>query len=83
MPSFNRPVTLVIVSKSTLQAKSLNKYPTRVLSGVKFMIGQIGTAKAATVFLKGLGEDKDIADMVFVTTGKPQPACAALHGYKS
>lgn len=44
------------------------------------MIGQIGTAKAATTFLEGVGNNKEIEDMVFVTSGKPQPALAALHG---
>jgi hypothetical protein len=44
------------------------------------MIGQIGTGKAAATFLKGVGNNKDIEDMVFVTSGTPQPALAALHG---
>jgi ribose 5-phosphate isomerase len=44
------------------------------------MIGQIGTGKAAAAFLEGMGKNKDIADMVFVTSGKPQPALAALRG---
>ncbi|KAJ7476924.1 hypothetical protein B0H11DRAFT_1304612 [Mycena galericulata] len=35
---------------------------------VKFMIGQIGTAKSAAAFLQGVGKNKDIADMVFVTS---------------
>ncbi|KAF8340044.1 hypothetical protein F5887DRAFT_919578 [Amanita rubescens] len=35
---------------------------------VKFMIGRIGTGKAAATFLKGVGNNKDIEDMVFVTS---------------
>ncbi|KAJ6452282.1 ankyrin repeat-containing domain protein [Mycena sanguinolenta] len=35
---------------------------------VKFMIGQIGTAKSAATFLQGVGKNQDIADMVFVTS---------------
>ncbi|KAJ7800238.1 hypothetical protein B0H14DRAFT_2900454 [Mycena olivaceomarginata] len=35
---------------------------------VKFMIGQIGTGKAAAAFLEGVGKNRDIADMVFVTS---------------
>ncbi|KAJ7697272.1 hypothetical protein B0H14DRAFT_3039294 [Mycena olivaceomarginata] len=35
---------------------------------VKFMIGQIGTGKTAAAFLEGVGKNKDIADMVFVTS---------------
>ncbi|KAF7361177.1 putative ankyrin repeat protein [Mycena sanguinolenta] len=35
---------------------------------VKFMIGQIGTAKSATAFLERVGKNQDIADMVFVTS---------------
>ncbi|KAF8217843.1 hypothetical protein K438DRAFT_1656791 [Mycena galopus ATCC 62051] len=35
---------------------------------VKFMIGQIGTAKSAAAFLEGVGKNQDIADMVFVTS---------------
>ena len=44
------------------------------------MVGQIGTGKAAATFLEGVGNNQDIKDMVYVTTGKPQPALAALHG---
>lgn len=54
----------------------------RVLVGVKFMIGQIGMAVEAVEFLKDISEDKDIADMVFVTTGEPQPARAAFRRHK-
>ena len=44
------------------------------------MIGQIGTEMSAAMFLQGVGNNKDIEDMVYVTSGKPQPALAALHG---
>ncbi|KAJ6452284.1 ankyrin repeat-containing domain protein [Mycena sanguinolenta] len=35
---------------------------------VKFMIGQIGTAKSAAAFIERVGKNQDIADMVFVTS---------------
>ncbi|KAF7331102.1 putative ankyrin repeat protein [Mycena venus] len=41
---------------------------TRNFAGVKFMIGQIGVAKTAAAFLEDVGKNKDIADMVFVTS---------------
>ncbi|KAJ7055870.1 hypothetical protein C8F01DRAFT_1157959 [Mycena amicta] len=34
---------------------------------VRFMVGQIGTAKSAATFLEGVRKNPDIADMVFVT----------------
>jgi hypothetical protein len=44
------------------------------------LIGQIGTGKSTAKFLEGVGNNPDIKDMVFVTTGKPKPAAlAALH----
>lgn len=39
-------------------------------AGVKFMIGQVGTAKNATGFLADLMKNKDIAPVVFITSGK-------------
>ena len=45
------------------------------------MIGQIGTGKSTAKFLEGVGNNQDIKDMVYVTTGKPRPAAlAAVHG---
>jgi hypothetical protein len=44
------------------------------------MVGQIGTGKAATTFLEGIGNNQDIKDMVYVTSGKPQFTLATLHG---
>lgn len=39
-------------------------------SGVKFMIGQIGSATASTKFLDSLRSNTEIAPVVFVTSGK-------------
>jgi hypothetical protein len=36
--------------------------------------------KAAAKFLEGVGNNPNIQDMVYMTSGKPQPAPAALHG---
>lgn len=41
------------------------------LSGVKFMIGQVGSANAATKFLQDIGKESRIANVVFVASGKP------------
>jgi hypothetical protein len=35
--------------------------------------------KAAARFLQEVGNNKDIEDMVYVSSGKPQPALATLH----
>jgi hypothetical protein len=43
------------------------------LVGVKFIIGHIGAGKALATFLQGIGNNKDVKDMVFVTSGKSQP----------
>ena len=66
---FNRPSILAIVSMSIDLAFRLDNPRAGVPVGVKFMIGQIGTAKSAARFLEGVRKEKDIADMVFVTTG--------------
>lgn len=71
----------MIVGKPILLAYFLGNARTDVLVGVKFMIGQIGTAKRAILFLQGVRDTKAVADMVFVTTGTLQPACTALHGH--
>jgi hypothetical protein len=38
--------------------------------GVKFMIGQVGEAKAATEFLQEIGRDTRIEGVVFVAAGE-------------
>lgn len=38
------------------------------MKAVKFMIGQIGTAKSATKFLESLRNDQDIARTTFITS---------------
>jgi hypothetical protein len=52
----------------------------RDLVGVKFLVGQIGTGKAAARFLQDVGNNKDIEKVVHVSSGKPQSPFAALHG---
>jgi len=49
---------------------------------VKFMIGQVGTSEKAKTFLKGVNSDdnKDIKDMMFVTSDQLDERWSALKG---
>ncbi|EOD45654.1 putative ankyrin repeat protein [Neofusicoccum parvum UCRNP2] len=47
--------------------------------GVKFMVGQIGTAQAATKFLDGIRSNTDIAKVVYVTSDQLDVKFADLH----
>jgi hypothetical protein len=40
------------------------------LLGVKFVIGQVGSAKGATEFLRDISNEKRISDVIFVASGK-------------
>ncbi|KAK7033426.1 putative ankyrin repeat protein [Favolaschia claudopus] len=65
MPSQESDDTFVDAIKECGDELSKAGYPRE---SVKFMIGQIGTAKSAAAFLKGVGENPAISDMVYVTS---------------
>ncbi|KAJ6452278.1 hypothetical protein C8R45DRAFT_85992 [Mycena sanguinolenta] len=65
MPSQEKDEAFVEAIKECGDRLTQAGYPRE---SVKFMIGQIGTAKSAAAFLEGVGKNQDVADMVFVTS---------------
>lgn len=49
--------------------------------GVKFVIGQVGTATRATKFLQDISEDERISDVIFVASGKAHSALVYISHY--
>ncbi|KAF5642777.1 transcription factor [Fusarium tjaetaba] len=58
------------MASPTLQALCWVILADRVLPGVKFMIGQVGTASSAEQFLDSLRENQSIKNVTFVTSEK-------------
>ncbi|KAH7102980.1 hypothetical protein BKA62DRAFT_698225 [Auriculariales sp. MPI-PUGE-AT-0066] len=65
MPSQEKDSELVDTIKECGDKLEQAGYPRK---SVKFMIGQVGTAKSAAKFLESVGNNKEIADVVFVTS---------------
>ncbi|KAK7016334.1 putative ankyrin repeat protein [Favolaschia claudopus] len=81
-PTFKRPLLISVITDGMPSQESDDAFVDAIKEcgdelskagypreSVKFMIGQIGTAKSAAAFLKGVGENPAISDMVYVTSG--------------
>ncbi|KAF7361170.1 putative ankyrin repeat protein [Mycena sanguinolenta] len=80
MPSQEKDEALVEAIKECGDKLTQAGYPRE---SVKFMIGQIGTAKSAAAFLEGVGKNQDIADMVFVTSEQLDERLSAFKANES